>query len=123
MNEQSLRQAFEHWYSDDGKNLKAVEKNALGTYVLQQAVVSWASWVACHEAMQPKKETPAVPYGKVIVCPKPDELVWLRTRDTAMLFNWVGDGMDMRNLAEGRIYKTKEDAMAALELLKGEVGA
>jgi len=119
MTEQALRQAFEHWYSDDGKNPKAVEKNHLGSYVLQQAVVSWASWVACHELMQ----APAVPYGKVIHCPKTDELVWLRTRDSAMEFNWVGDGMDMRNLAEGRIYPTKDAAMAALELLKGKVVA
>lgn len=40
-----MREAFEEWYSDHYKYLKAIERNG-GGYVLMQAQLSWTAWQA-----------------------------------------------------------------------------
>lgn len=46
------RQAFEFWYSDQGKYPEAVETDR-GQYLLMQAALAWKAWkAACEWALE-----------------------------------------------------------------------
>lgn len=46
----SQRESFEHWYSDEGKSPRAIERSGEG-YVLAQAQSAWTAWKACYKAL------------------------------------------------------------------------
>lgn len=46
MNLDHERKLFEHWYSDEGKYPKAIERAAKGDYLLMQTHVAWGVWQA-----------------------------------------------------------------------------
>lgn len=120
MNEKALRAAFEYWYSDDGKNMQAVERNPLGSYILAQANTCWSAWLACHDFMSKPVSVDTKPLSKA---PKQDALYFLRTENTVVGLHWQNDHTDNGWLKDGRCYATQAGALAALEMLKGEVVA
>ena len=46
----SQRQSFEHWFSDEGKHPRAVERSGDG-YVLLSAQSAWEAWKAAYKAL------------------------------------------------------------------------
>jgi hypothetical protein len=61
------RKSFEHWFSDEGKYPKAVERNLDGGYRIAQAASAWTAWQA--RAAIGGSESPSPPEA-----PKPDTL-------------------------------------------------
>ena len=41
-----IREAFEHWFSDEGKYPRAVERYSDGHYMLKHAQDAWKVWQA-----------------------------------------------------------------------------
>lgn len=48
----TMRQRFEHWYSEEGKWPAAVDKDARGDYMLMQTALAWKAWQAADESAQ-----------------------------------------------------------------------
>lgn len=46
-----VRTEFEHWFSDNGKFPKAVERSGDGGYKLMSACSAWKAWQAAAEAV------------------------------------------------------------------------
>jgi hypothetical protein len=72
----TARQAFEHWYSDEGENPRAVERSGDG-YLLAQAHSSWSAWQAAWNArpvLSPRTEQ-EIPDGWALVPKEADAYI------------------------------------------------
>lgn len=76
------RKSFEHWFSDEGKFPKAVERNLDGGYRLAQAASAWTAWQARAAIEGSEVPAPAAPEA-----PKPDTLD-LEAVNFAMRVGW-----------------------------------
>lgn len=47
MNIELERQRFEHYYSDEGKTPRAIEKDSAGYYLYTGAYSAWTTWQIC----------------------------------------------------------------------------
>lgn len=50
-----MREAFEYWFSDQGKYPKSIEKGINGNYKLMAAYSAWATWQAAWRAAKGDK--------------------------------------------------------------------
>lgn len=51
--EAKVREDFEFWFSDEGANPKAIERNSIGDYRLASAMSAWRTWKVCAATYQP----------------------------------------------------------------------
>lgn len=51
VDKETLRTAFERWYSEDGRYPKAVERDPNGQYVLISAGNAWDVWCAAFDSL------------------------------------------------------------------------
>lgn len=50
---ESVRQAFEHWFSDEGKHPNAVQRQGDG-YILASAHIAWSAWQVAYTSLLTK---------------------------------------------------------------------
>lgn len=60
---EELRPAFEHWASNEGAWLNAVERNEVGEYKLMTTSLQWNAWKAAYNSMMVDALASRVPDG------------------------------------------------------------
>lgn len=59
------REKFERWFSDGGKNMRAIERDITGGYMLIAAHTAWRAWQARAALAQPDSDCVMVPRGLI----------------------------------------------------------